>query len=208
MSNFGHHILRIAACAALFIMIPADLCAHPSIDEYLSADSSHDVDAARKILRTLPQPSTYFPWALAENARLTYRDGEWASFFGVTLYARRFFPRAIETEKVRLLEVLALMRHCQWDEAKKVARESLSIQHTVWDAAVGFLAHGLSVASKLPADDRIKAVPKRRTTVLPYFGLWKTGKIDPRALPVDRLRRQIEPVCDNPAEENSRVQPR
>ncbi len=54
-----------------------------------------------------------------------YKTQKWDEFFGSTLYARVKFPLSPLKDKITLLEILALIRHCQFQEVNRLLKASL-----------------------------------------------------------------------------------
>ena len=74
--------------------------------------------------------------ALMELQKLHYRRQEWAKFFGYAVYYRTYFlntpPGPQKNFRARLfsLEVLALAKHCLWNEAQDLAHSAIALAKT------------------------------------------------------------------------------
>lgn len=117
--------------------------------------------------------------------RSHYKEGRWDEFFGLTTYVQETQKGTNEGERARLLEVLALMRHCQWAKAWAVLKT----------AAPGPQASALKTLLPLYATLPESAAPAlvRDETELPRR--WPVSKEVWLKLAPERLRRHVEPLC-------------
>jgi hypothetical protein len=74
-----------------------------------------------EILKSVPPDSSEYPESLLESAKLYYADGNFAQFFGLAGYLRKVFGNS----DAILLESIALIRHCHYDEARTRLNEIL-----------------------------------------------------------------------------------
>ncbi len=71
-------------------------------------------------LESEPLQSSRMPEILVEAGKRSYQDGRWSKFLGVAMYARGRFGMQPSVQPLRLLEALALLRHCQFERAQGV----------------------------------------------------------------------------------------
>ncbi len=67
-------------------------------------------------LALVTSQSSLSSWAITETAKNFYRLKQWSRFFGIALYSRSELPFAASRE-VRVLEILAAIRHCRFTMA-------------------------------------------------------------------------------------------
>ncbi len=92
-------------------------CAEPTSSEY---------EKKLAVLEKVESNSKDLPRAFEKAAILFYKNQKWDRFFGTARTARKFLKPSSQLEKIELLEVLALLRHCQWKAAQEKAEEALS----------------------------------------------------------------------------------
>ena len=121
----------------------------------------------------------------ANLMRSHYREGRWDEFFGLTSYVQETQKDSEEGERAKLLEVLALMRHCQWKKATVLLKTAAP------SSRAEALQTLLPLYSTLPQSEAPKLV--RDETELPRR--WPVTKALWLQLPPERLRRHVEPLC-------------
>ena len=175
------------------------------IGEYLRQRSSYRSETAPlELLRQVRYPSPLHPWALLESARWLYRAQRWTEFFGIAAFLRLSYPQSPLTEKVALLETLALMRHCQWGEAQsKLAwlkqsdgqggRQSSTQSRELLDSI-------LALVSAIPTGTTTSAGAYDHSLSVPKKFRWQAQRLDLIELDPYRLRRNVDARCVGVAE--------
>ncbi len=97
---------------------------------------------ARAVFEGFHMGDRYFLPALVEIQKINYRESRWDHFFGLALYYRRLLLSSPEQAKKNFrqnllaLEILALIRHCRFEESQKIRDLSLQLaQKTNQDSA-------------------------------------------------------------------------
>lgn len=83
-----------------------------------TAEKVEDVESRYRNAGDAERPALLF-----EVARCRYAAGRWAEFFGMAAYARAQGGTSLADEKLRLLDVLASVRHCRTDRARALLAE-------------------------------------------------------------------------------------
>ncbi len=122
----------------------------------------------------------------ANLMRSRYKESRWDEFFGLTTYVQESQKGSQEEQRAKLLEVLALMRHCQWEKALAVLATAAPSQHA------SVLKTLLPLYARLPESAAPQAV--RDETELPRR--WRVAKALWLTLPPEKLRRPVEPLCE------------
>lgn len=150
--------------------------------------------ALRRLREDVAPGSPSRPLALLEGARILYRQNRWTELFGVATYARRVYPQAPETGKVRTLEILALLRHCQLD----VARARLAQQPDGATAVPPILRHWLGALPPKPAIAGAADSAPIRPAFFPKQDVWpvKLSDDELRRLDPFGMRAPMAPLCD------------
>ncbi len=122
----------------------------------------------------------------ANVMRSHYKESRWDEFFGLTTYVQETQKDSPEGDRAKLLEVLALMRHCQWNKAWGILKT----------AAPSHQASALKTLLPLYTTLPESAAPQlvRDETELPRR--WPVAKALWLKLPPERLRRHVEPLCE------------
>lgn len=143
--------------------------------------------------KQLKYPSSELPQLLWNIARIYYENEDWDEFFGVASYLRNGYPNEVETEKIRLLELLALFRHCQVDLIKESVKESLEHSKSHRDVL-------LSINEILKSGSGSEVLPlkngKPKNDSL-YLGrnAWKIHQKDLHLYHFLNIKRHIHPHC-------------
>ena len=142
-------------------------------------------------LRKIPLNSSQAPWAMLEAAKIYYREQQWGHFFGISFFARKKFPDTKETDKLKLLETLALIRHCQWEFALELAKEGERLSKPPEKDQFTFLLEFLPLATSLPTKNN----PAKDTTTPSRRRLWPVRTLQKVFLDPFKYNRIIEPLC-------------
>ena len=118
-------------------------------------------EKARTSFELVPLDSAEFLTALIELQKLNYQQGKWDQFFAYAQFyqqkilahsenwAQFFHPRLIA------LEVMALVKHCQWQIAAQVGQWGLHIAQEVGFSSVGEIHQALNY---LPSLEKLKTI--------------------------------------------------
>ena len=191
--------------------IPAALavalsCAHADTPEQEAriAIAAGRTDAALSSIAKIDRESPAFQWGLLEGARLLYRERRWNEFFGVASYTRHSYPEAKETAALRLLESLALIRHCQFDAAAKLIAERSS-KFPQLDSEYQLVSALLPVLPKIPEE---KPAAKKEEAGKPKAPeknptLWRVKSSALAWVNPFKLRVRIVPQCEKTSTQTS-----
>lgn len=148
-------------------------------------------------LQAMKKDSKDYLWSLSESAKVYYKTSRWSEFFGVAYYSRKALPPSVATDHIRLLEVLALLRHCQSEQAKQV----MTFRPYPTDAALRkhylVLAELLQIPPELagknaqPGDNTAK-----KKGLFSDSNMWPVQQLQMEKLDPHRLRRKVEALCD------------
>jgi hypothetical protein len=95
------------------------------------------IDEAEAQLLKIRVSDPLFLEALTELQKIRFQKGDWEAFFGNALYYRKAFltkPDELQTGfRARLLslESVALAKHCQWDQARALAKASIDLGYSL-----------------------------------------------------------------------------
>ncbi len=159
--------------------------------EKLNAGQS---ESALTELQTLGKGDEQFSWGLQEIARVYYKENRWQEFFGLAYYSRKALPPgSLEAERIRLMEVLALLRHCQNAQAKEVMMLRPYPQDKALKKHFLVLAELLQIPATLqgPTDKS-----KKGKGVFSNANLWPVADLSLEKVGPYRLRRTVEPKCE------------
>lgn len=193
---------------ALLTAVPLKEKAPAEVEFTVPFLSRMDISKALPALEAIPTSSPYFAWALLERARILYRAERWSEFFGTTYYLRLRFPESSQAVSAQLLETLGLMRHCHWDEARSLWRETSgksTVRLTAIRDALGeWLSSGPGadlpeIGLRDPHPDR----SREQNHLLPLSLLWKLPAPLALTIRVERLRRKVTPQCRPGKETNA-----
>ena len=155
--------------APLFILL---LCACSSVQKRSSGSFSQGIRAlhdsklikARENLESLSVKDEKFLMSLTELQKINYREGKWDKFFGQSFYYRNSIlktpsPRRF-SQRLIVLEVLALARHCRFKEAAQVARWGVALGNSLGKRPVADLQRSIELfAFNSSIPDRNKKKP-------------------------------------------------
>ena len=91
------------------------------------------LNSARREFEKLNYQDKYFIEGLTEIQKINYAKGDWERFFGLALYYRNIFLSSDKIsishfrEELLTLEILALIRHCRFNESRKIIEWSLKL---------------------------------------------------------------------------------
>lgn len=162
--------------------------------ETLEKLSHGDTESAVIAIQTLGKKDEQFSWGLQEIARVYYKENRWQEFFGIAYYSRKALPAAsLEGERIRLMEVLALLRHCQNDQATEVMKLRPYSQDPALRKHFLVLAELLQIPAtvKGPSDGS-----KKMKGLFPNANLWPVADLSLEKIGPYRLRRTVEPKCE------------
>lgn len=162
--------------------------------ETLEKLNQGDTKTALSEIQTLGKGDGQFSWGLQEMARVYYKENRWQEFFGLAYYSRKALPPAsLEAERIRLMEVLALLRHCQNEQAIEV----MKLRSYPEDKALK--KHFLVIAELLQIPAMAKGpndASKKSKGVFSNANLWPVADLSLEKIGPYRLRRTVEPKCE------------
>lgn len=148
-------------------------------------------------LQTLSQltySSPNIPRALARAAQIRYSLGQWDVFFGISTYARSLFPQRPETEFVRLLETLALLRHCQWERATAAIVEAEHFAKTYREDWASLKA--LLQIDKTTLNSSEYGAENNNRDLISGRNLWPVSLEDMKRLGPWKMRKRVLILCN------------
>lgn len=176
-------VLLIIAAAQL--LQPASARA-ASFSHALSELSENHIDKGYQELEAIGPGDPDFVDALVELQKLNFRRGDWQKFFGYALYYRKNVLGAAIGPNFRgrliSLELLALAKHCLFDEARAIGESALSFARSrqLEDAAeIERTMSHLALTRQSPATLRAREQLTRPAPVFTSELLWQ---ISPRQL--------------------------
>lgn len=177
-------------CLLARVTIAAELS--PASEAFVAIRAG-DPKLAMEKLATIPHESPEFTWAMLEGARLQYREKKWQEFFGIASFGRMQETVDLNLEKLRLLEILALLRHCQFELAKPLVVDAIPRASKKNRDQFLVLADLLDVAptsweTKAAASGKLDGRKKAER-------LWPIAKDALKSLSPFKMRRKIEPLC-------------
>ncbi len=158
--------------------------------------SQGDNEALLETVKGISPKSKHAVWALSEGVRLHYLKERWAPFFGLSTYFRTRYPNRVETENVRLLEILALLRHCQWNSARRILEEGKGGKTTQWQEASSHIAELLELVPRLSHEIPPEDSGSKRDGIFSSRKLWPIRTQNVSGLDPHKLRRHVEAKCD------------
>lgn len=81
---------------------------------------SNNLTEAYQLLDQIPMDAPEYQIAFLEMQKLHYRTKNWDKFFGYATYYRKNLLKVAPNVHLMLLEILALSKHCQYDNAEKI----------------------------------------------------------------------------------------
>lgn len=170
----------------------------PWVEQYLLL-REFNKDQALAVLSKFHNTSSYLAWVLLERGRILYQEKRWPEFFGTAKFSRTLLPFARETEKLACLEILAMLRHCQWDLAKELVMKREDLGGNKRSRIYKLFSELLQISPNVPHDEtRRGGANRRRDGDLwrpwsPF--LWPVKGIDVSKLNPHQLRRNIVSQC-------------
>jgi hypothetical protein len=119
--------------------------ASTELDSANRALAESDADRALKHFKAVDRNDAGYPIALLESARIFYQKNQWPEFFAISAYLRQVYPSTAFSEKARVLEAMALIRHCQYALAEKrlaLAAPTVVLEEK-WETSRNVMAHWL-----------------------------------------------------------------
>ena len=168
--------------------------------EWRQVINGSDSEALLTVLKKIQKPSPFLPWALIEAARQLYAQERWSEFFGIATYVRTVYPKSPLTDKIRVLEILALIRHCQWEQGREKVVEAMPLIGTGVKEKFKVLADLLHVAPEVAAKDTPKDRAPKPKYLFSGATMWPVGTPDVATLNPFRLRRKVPSKCDEQKE--------
>ncbi len=158
-------------------------------------------DEALSVLQTIHGSPQSESWALSQAVKVFYSKQRWPRFFGLSSYVRTQYSALGLADDVRLLEILALLRHCRNDDAIALVKVGLAQGSSSSRPRYEMLASLLEVAATAP-DERPQdesSDPQAPRKMFASKHIWPVPvqavpKLDPW-----KLERKIEPQCEKGA---------
>jgi hypothetical protein len=158
-------------------------------------------DEALIVLQSIHGSPEAESWALSQAVKVFYSKQRWPRFFGLSAYVRTQYSSLGLADDVRLLEILALLRHCRNDDAVALVRVGLAQGSSASRPRYEMLASLLEVAPT-PPDERPQdesSDPQAPRKMFASKHLWPVPvqavpKLDPW-----KLERKIDPQCEKGA---------
>jgi hypothetical protein len=150
------------------------------------------------LLKKISAPSKFQNWAITEAAKVYYRQQQWPSFFGLASFARQHFLHSSALDEIRLLEILALLRHCQNEAAIEQVRLGLGQSTPGARKSFEMLASLLEVAPTAPDEEKIAQTADRAAGDSFFRGkhLWPVPVAAAHNLDPWKLKRKVETRCE------------
>lgn len=158
-------------------------------------------DEALVVLQDIHGSPEAESWALSQAVKVLYSKQRWPRFFGLSSYVRTQYPSLALADDVRLLEILALLRHCRNDDAVALVKTGLAQGSSASRPRYEMLASLLEVAAT-PPDERPQddsSDPQAPRKMFASKHVWPVPvqavpKLDPW-----KLERRMEPLCEKGA---------
>ena len=123
---------------------------------------------ARRQFEGLRIDHNLFVLGLTENQKLNYQEGRWDQFFGQSFYYRNVTLKKARlkdfNQRLLVLEVLALARHCRFKEAAQVARWGVTLGNRLQNRPVNELEKSIELFafnSSISERNTKKPIPKK-----------------------------------------------
>lgn len=129
---------------------------------------------------------------LGETARQNYAEAQWPRFFALSYYLRKTAPDHGETQRVRMLEMLALIRHCQWDLAQELGTEARQFATAADRLKIKRLEAATILFSETP---NLQSEPIILADETPQQDLWPLKFEEATSLNPLGLRRHMDARC-------------
>ncbi len=147
-------------------------------------------------LQSIHKDSPNFVWSVQEIAKSFYKLERWSEFFGVAYFSRKALPVSRETEKIRLLEILALLRHCQPEQAKEVFTLRPYSQDQDLKKHFEVIGELLQIPASMSLNIRPEDQTKKGKGAFPAANLWPVSQIPLQKLEPYKLRRKVKALCE------------
>lgn len=153
-------------------------------------------DEALLALEKIPADAEAQPWAIGEATKQLYRKQHWSRFFGLASFTRMHYPLSETRDEIQLLEILALLRHCQKDHAVNLVRQGLSESSSAAKPRYEMLASLLEVAATAPDEELTKENSQNSDRkVFRSKNLWPIPAKSAQNLDPWKMARKVEPQC-------------
>lgn len=116
----------------LFLSSGATAASEGVYQQALEDLSRQQIEGAYEKLSSVEESSADFVNALVESQKVHYRRAQWQSFFAyATFYRKKLLATPELTKKnfssrMIALEVMALAKHCLWNEAREIGERALA----------------------------------------------------------------------------------
>lgn len=160
------------------------------------------LDDALRSLQKIPAESELQPWALHEAMKVLYGQQRWTQFFGLASFAREHYPISDMRDEMQLLEILALLRHCQKDPAVDLVRRGLTESLPASRSRYETLASLLEVAPVSPDEappENTKPLEAEKAAEKQVFkgrNVWRIPVKSVQKLNPWKMQRKVEPKCE------------
>ncbi|GEM_PF-4663905 len=158
-------------------------------------------DEALVVLQTIHSSAESESWALSQAVKVFYTKQRWPRFFGLSSYVRTQYSSLGLADDVRLLEILALLRHCRNDDAIALVKVGLAQGSAASRPRYEMLASLLEVAATAP-DERPQGESSDPAAPRKMFASKHIWPVPVQAVPkLDpwKLERKIQPQCEKGA---------
>jgi hypothetical protein len=135
-------------------------------------------------------PSDY--WKAGQDR---YRQGHWSEFFGLSAFVRRELPDSPQAEKFRLLEILALLRHCRFDLARAVWAGGRGGKTPQWQRLAPPLEALLAIAPAYPDSHAPTDATVGMSGISALANLWPVRRSALLQVDPYLLRRRVTSQC-------------
>lgn len=190
----------------LSLVLTTSMAVAQPLPEATRALRAGDSDAALEALMQTPRDSAELPLAVLESARIHYKQGRWSEFFGLAAYGRLAWPNTVIAEKLRILESMALLRHCRVEKASGVLSIPAPASFDKAPKAPPFMkarklmTDWLQIAKEATFNDPSKDPKKKPEGVFQHENYWPVkleaggvSKLDPF-----KFRLPLPPLCEEP----------
>lgn len=128
--KFIHKCLMVVlAVTTILVVSLADVFAsqsHKTLGLAVGASEKGNLDVADDLFSETPTGSSEFRVAFRESQKVLYKKAAWDRFFGAATFYRKNMNLFFEPEALSL-EILALIKHCQFDVAAKLIQTEKSL---------------------------------------------------------------------------------
>jgi hypothetical protein len=188
---------RILYILLLFLGAPA---VHASFRDGLVALHQGEIDRGFNILDAIESNDPDFLDALVEQQKVLYMRGEWQKFFGRAVFYRKKYLATPQSAKLfyrsRMiaLELMGLIKHCQWSVAQKLAKQALLMGKAVGARELQEIEETITLfglTEAFPALSSVQADSNKPAIVFDRELLWPIESIELKNIDHPRELRLI-----------------